>query len=518
MATIHFTLSDLSEGSKEVRSAGRVRMKPEMVVVPVEGDCYMYATQEEAEEPPLRSPGSTLDVGTHLRIVAYTSADAYVSDFEYEVTDVATGAIKPVGAPSGLTLTAGSYRFVAYSLNTASVPVYAPSISSDGPYSPNGNASDPLWGISGTVNVVEGINNVSIAMKHQFSLVAITATTTDFPGTAPAINAMSAALLGYKASAMNALTGALTKGEAEDQTFGTFSTLGATTVTCPHRMVYAGGESITSVKITSARVGGTTRGGLVARFNHQLEAGKSYTLKISFQKLQWARSNIYWDTATHQLTFAPAGSDVSKEGYQGVFFKWGSLVGISPAGGWAEPFTNSTPVYKAGESASSTYSSWAAIPYWDRDTYGDVIDDSHTGELRGDICRYLNAAYRLPKAGELASTGANTTWSQAPNGWVKGGTPSNGSGNAYGTYDIIGNGYLYAENVPMGNVRFPGSGERNTSGALYFVGTVGEYWSDAVAGADPYNAYYFYYNNGNFYPSGNSEPRYIAFPVRCVKN
>lgn len=70
----------------------------------------------------------------------------------------------------------------------------------------------------------------------------------------------------------------------------------------------------------------------------------------------------------------------------------------------------------------------------------------------------------------------------------------------------------------MGNVRFPGSGERNTSGALYFVGTVGEYWSDAVAGADPYNAYYFYYNNGNFYPSGNSEPRYIAFPVRCVKN
>jgi hypothetical protein len=145
--TVNFTLSDQSYGADEVRSAGRRRMEPEMVVVPVAGDLHAYATLEEEEDVPLRAPGDlTLEVGTLVRIVAYTDANVYVNDCEYEVTNATTGAIKPVGATTGLTLTApGNYKFVAYSFNnTTSVPAYGTTVTDGAPYSPNANASDPL--------------------------------------------------------------------------------------------------------------------------------------------------------------------------------------------------------------------------------------------------------------------------------------------------------------------------------------------------------------------------------------
>ncbi|MFT4221694.1 hypothetical protein [Dysgonomonas sp.] len=45
-------------------------------------------------------------------------------------------------------------------------------------------------------------------------------------------------------------------------------------------------------------------------------------------KEYWAKSNIYWDDSAQSLTFSE--TDASKESLQGVYFKYGSLVGISP--------------------------------------------------------------------------------------------------------------------------------------------------------------------------------------------
>jgi hypothetical protein len=478
-ATIHFTLTDSAYGSDEVRRAGHVRMEPETVVVPVQGDLHAYATLEEDKESPLRAPGdATLAVGTRVRIVVYNSStNAYVNSLEYEVTNATTGAIKPASPTAGLTLTTGSYKFVAYSFNTTTVPDYAASITGGAPYSPNGNASDPLWGISGTTSITAGgTYNISIAMKHQFSRVAIKATTTGMDAPVPTISAMSAVLVGYKASAMAPLTGALTKGAAEEQTITFPSFSASTTVTSNACMVYTGGESTTSIKITSATIGGTT-GSIPApvSFNKQLEPGKSYTLRVSFKNLKWAMSNIYWVSTGSNVGYLTFDTtDKGHQGYQGVFFKFGSLVGISPAQTGSTPtnaFSNATPVYipnyVPGSATTSTWSApttspytaagWPAIvagtaedaainiPYMDgraafapptNDNTSDITvihsnqnTDAMYSAKRGDICQYLGKTqtalrgYRLPMQSEWGTSSSqwnatNPTTTPVSGGWV----------------------------------------------------------------------------------------------------
>jgi hypothetical protein len=579
-ATIHFTLSDSAYGSDEVRSTGHMRMEPETVVVPVEGDLHAYATLEEDTESPLRAPGdATLDVGTRVLIVVYDNSDAYMNSCEYEVTTTG-GAIEPVGATTGLTLTTGNYKFVAYSFNTTSVPGYAASITDGAPYSPNGNASDPLWGISGPHSITAGgTYNISIAMKHQFSRVALKATTDGMDAPVPTISDMEAVLLGYKASEVTALTGALTKGAAEEQTitFPTFSA--ATTVTSDACMVYAGGESTTSIKITSATIGGTTRTGLVARFGKQLEPGKSYTLRVSFKKLRWARSNIYWDS--QKLTFVPAGTDKSKEMYQGVFFKWGSLVGISPGPRFNGNFgyinvsvplympvvkddlststwiaTTSTAVmadvnaaYTAYRGTPTTvlnnnYTTWnliteavlaTDIPCLDPSYVATDVSRSNTYAIdearntmemyqsfRGDICQYISKTqtalkgYRLPTAYEYSSLDTNDNIINM-NGWNVGGPFTDMSLNLA---DTTGTTVLtsYAKNTNIDDLILPVSGNRSNlaRGQISTVLNRYVYYWTGGSGAGSISARTFYATNDRISISGSD--RFWGFPVRCVHN
>jgi hypothetical protein len=473
--------------------------------------------------------------------------------------------------------TSGSYRFVAYSFNTtAAVPAYAATIT--GSYSPNANASDPLWGISSASTItVGGTYNISIAMKHQFSRVAFKATTTGLSGT-PTITAISAALLGYNATAMTALTGALTKGAAEDQPFTGFATYGNTTVTSAARMVYAGGGLTTSVKITSATIGGGTSSiPAPVSFNKQLEPGKSYTLRVSFKNISWAKSNIYWvKTGTDangdigRLTFDV--TDQGHQGYQGLFFKWGSLVGISPAMVGVSPdFSTAVPVYiptyvAGGTSTwhSPTTSSYTAvgwpmiaagtaedasvnIPYLDgraefnASDYGTTstflmdaernTDAMYLGK-RGDICQYLGKTqtalkgYRLPMSIEMGGAGGSVQWQYLTNGWEKGiatfpGTYDNSEGKVDGTADLVALNKGSAKNPTLG-VTLPASGYRNglgntNKGTLYQIGTDGYYHTGSVAYAAATNAYFLSFRNNYFEPN-RSNSRSQGFPIRCVKN
>jgi hypothetical protein len=488
---LNFTISDLSYGSEETRSAGRMQMEPETVVVPVHDELHLYATLEEEVDAPLRAT-EPLEVGTRLRIVAYDSSAHLVDNFEYEVTN-SSGAIKPVGSATGLTLPSpGSYTFVVYSLNTAAALSYSATL---GPYSPNTAGDDLLYVKVEDVAIVVGDNNVPIVMKHAFSRVTLKATTDNLSGT-PDINDLEAALAGYEAMLHD---GMIVNGAAEYQAFASFSPLGTTTVTGARRMVYTGGESITSIKITSVTIGTTTRANLLPiQFNQKLDPGKSYTLRISFKNLVWAKSNIYWvKTGTYDddedsvadgdvgyLTFDT--TDEGNQGYQGVFFKYGSLVGISPTlttsiHDTPQDISVDTPVYlptyHAGSPATSTWRSptispytkagWeppqsgvasngaATIPYLDG-SYDDTENTRNstfamdaarnTKEMyegmRGDICQYLSKTgavsgnYRLPMSSEFGTT--NSVWNSSnpttvavAGGWTKG--LINASWN---TYDV----------------------------------------------------------------------------------
>jgi hypothetical protein len=184
--------------------------------------------------------------------------------------------------------------------------------------------------------------------------------------------------------------------------------------------------------------------------------------------------------------------DAGHQGYQGVFFRWGSLVGVSPARANASVvYSDNTPVYipaynaadklastwnrRSGSSGASAnlYSTWTPttadvaapatdIPYLDgsynAEPYG--IDNTYVMDaarnttamydsLRGDICQYLGKTqsalygYRLPIQNEMVRGRQewNTTTPTA-DGWIKGdGSFVNrpAAGYADGRADLLSN-------------------------------------------------------------------------------
>jgi hypothetical protein len=182
------------------------------------------------------------------------------------------------------------------------------------------------------------------------------------------------------------------------------------------------------------------------------------------------------------------------QGYQGVYFKWGSLVGISPAGVNYDDNTvlyvpygyPSTPKWKERKrtqvkadtdipEATENWTSWNVntfgvadeIPYLDRTrlTVSDqgrndtqAIDADRNTQamyqsLRGDICQYLSKTgavsgnYRLPTSNEFGTE--NSSWnSSSPTtipvagGWVKGTgsfIENNAVGYPNGRADLLSN-------------------------------------------------------------------------------
>jgi hypothetical protein len=253
---------------------------------------------------------------------------------------------------------------------------------------------------------------------------------------------------------------------------------------------------------------------LTSNFSTALLAGKSYNLNVKLRAAKWAGSNIYWDT--DKLTFDEYGS-TGNEGYQGVFFRFGSLVGIASMD-VLERFDDDSPVYTPNESGGwtqGTVADFGSILCWDVSTHGSVLSNDVYPNL-GDICKAIKPTYRLPKAEEFGASGY-TVWGDV-GAWVaKGGSYSGyGDGNAVaGTTDLIAANYLYAENATMG-VRFPASGlySFNSPDATFmnmylyvFTTFYGYYW----CGSPLDTAFYFYNTRPAVYNITGH-----AMSVRCV--
>jgi uncharacterized protein (TIGR02145 family) len=239
-------------------------------------------------------------------------------------------------------------------------------------------------------------------------------------------------------------------------------------------------------------------------------------------KLTWAGSNIYYDATAKHLTFADSNDD-SKKYYQGVFFQWGSLTGISPIGN----YSTSTITYPlAGEAVTTSPATWAEIPYVDTDpgTYERtakyltevVHSDASITNGKGDICKYLTdmgyapkgKRWRMPTSAEFEAT---TNYVREPYvdpavvfpALTATGTETDGS-------FAINQGY-----IRDGKVFFPATGYRSYSnnGALRTVGVTGLYWSSS-----PINAVDVFFLSviGTFVNPANNANRQSAYAVRCV--
>jgi hypothetical protein len=266
-----------------------------------------------------------------------------------------------------------------------------------------------------------------------------------------------------------------------------------------------------------------TEAGYTGSFTTKLEEGHSYTLSLSLRAPKWAGSNIYWNGTA--LTFDLHGS-TGNQGYQGVFFKFGSLVGISPAktSGSNNFSSTDTPIYTV-TSSTPTHSSWSTIPYC---SSGDIGDDDTTSGT-GDICRYLSDGdYRqalVSESGTAYSDNFNIS-TYVSGGWIKRGDyspPTNT--DAAGTTDLLkksGNSddkiFGSAFNRTM-NVTLPASGHRSgdsNNGLLAGVGSSGNYGLGALLSDNVNRSYVTFWTN-NFHVNGGVSCD-TAVSIRCVKN
>jgi hypothetical protein len=251
--------------------------------------------------------------------------------------------------------------------------------------------------------------------------------------------------------------------------------------------------------------------------------------------LVWAGSNIYWDADNSRLTFAAQGT-TDKQYYQGVFFRWGSLVGISPgltngsstfAAGTNGNLATGTPIYvppvpggpitwektNLTSAQSASYSSFSYfsthytpypnnfdyIPYVNTDdgSLGSTAPTYNPGAFKGDICRYLtgqsgipDGAWVMPTLADFESASRSnwtgivpdsTYWYRQPqeNGIFPTTITGNGQidSNSDGTYHTWTWGASYCNTATV----LPVSGYRYiTFGTLYFEGLIGIYWSSSV--------------------------------------
>ncbi|MBF0647878.1 BACON domain-containing protein [Dysgonomonas sp. GY75] len=253
-------------------------------------------------------------------------------------------------------------------------------------------------------------------------------------------------------------------------------------------------------------------------------------------QVKWAGSNIYWDGTSSSLTF----DDVSTSGpsphetYQGVYFKWGSLWGISPQGNWSD---NSTIVYVpdgSGGYVPNTASSWSSVPYWDPGSISGNRDQKYLTETvhtpanivngQGDICKYLTELnggtlygkkWRMPTSNEFNSVvpGEESSTYFTPSNsddyaWEWSGTA--GTANVGGTATFP-NGVRKSKSI--GTPFFPASGSRNdNAGALNDVGTGGCYWSSSPNGT---NGCGLDFSSSYVNPSDNGS-RAGGLAVRCI--
>jgi hypothetical protein len=284
---------------------------------------------------------------------------------------------------------------------------------------------------------------------------------------------------------------------------------------------------------------------ITSNFSTPLEAGKSYSLHVKLRAPKWAGSNVYWvwnDKADHSLggyMMFDVYGDTDNEGFQGVMFKWGSLVGAPPLIDYSSNGVYDTaPVYiPDGSNGWTTHiyydqpnqsgPNWNAIPYWDHATYGDVIDNTHADDkYLGDICKYIRpAAYRLPKPEEFGVGTVAVTWDAVDpmtvpvaGGWVKGTlswpeTPSSTGGTDDGQHEAIDAGWGYVTNQTM-NVTLPASGYMDDYGTTNFLGYQGRYWSSMTA-SNTNQGMHLVFSPFNTNPTGGFG-RDRAFPVRCV--
>jgi hypothetical protein len=230
--------------------------------------------------------------------------------------------------------------------------------------------------------------------------------------------------------------------------------------------------NISSIEVMESGVAKTYTN-LYTTFTQGLAAEGSYTLAVDFTKYpsgMFAGSNIYWDEERETLTFDKVarvhdGETYSSQYYQGIYFKWMSLIGIAPDYSLYIPDTNTRTWNGTKTLAESDWTRYYDIPYGSNDI----------ANYMGDICTFIDNAWRLPTIGEFAGeagTGSIPSFSVPLNTSTGGfATPADGTGicTVGGTY-YAAFGSIFLPGVGCFDQLYVNSFTQQFGGSHYMIG------------------------------------------------
>jgi hypothetical protein len=534
---------------KEADMTRSASMKePARVATPV-GDGVVMEMRMERDTSALRANVSTLDGDAYFRVVALehgTKTFISYDDFTINGGAVSGSLHVPIN---------GSYDFVCYSYNT------------DTPLDALTYNQDVAIPDTKTINVLQGTNDL---LYKKIEDVQVGNEAPELPILLERVMARVQVIIdcSYNNWTITGVTGVTlttvnTGGTIRLTDKVVASSTGSPTLTWAGSSDQRKAEILVMPKASSTLtvsipVNAITRQGITAipsaavdnTYSTNLVSGLSYTLRIKFWTPKFAGSNIYWDgdDSSGKMTFDKYGTR-THEGYGGLFFRWGSLVGISPKG----TFSVTTPVYVSSGSgwAPSTaglqgYNGWTTspsnlpagtieIPYMDV-SYGQVdlaASEQNVptmwADRRGDICQFIGSkdatlsGYRMPIKGEFGSL----IESLNKEGW----TLLNGSAASEDKHDDYGTGNFTSKvcaqnpniNSNAGGIIFVGCGYRHyVDGIPAYAGNLGCYHIATAPSAINSSALFRF--QGTSYPGGSlslhtyaagGTPSY-GFAVRCV--
>jgi hypothetical protein len=550
---VSINLQGISEGNAEnlSRSSG-ADFTPVTETVALGDGLLMEMSLEPDPAAELRADPEPLGDGKKFVLIAVTATEGkYLSHAEYTMDGSAPVSNDSVTVPWGW-----NCRFICVSLNSTESPLdYAAGLTFGATPSFNDipNTVDLLYW-SQIENNITADKLLDITLRHKFNSVIVKVDCTYNEWNIESIAADGIKMNTYSTLTMNVV------GDVSSETDTTRSV--SWPAITPAQIQESRGDTIYLSKLDIALAANALRlstfgdapsVATTAKFSSATftpGGGNRYVLTLKVKQTMFASSNIYWDgkSLTFKAYSATPGDiygDTVK--YQGVYFKFGSLVGISPQGDFAPastplyvPRLSVTPVatdtfYVTTASPASNHPAWSdtvwtAIPYVSHGAI-DPLDRSNryvshlpadTFKLmRGDICRYLefiNAAPPRPRS-ELhwylpasAEFGLNNDYWAPAAGWQKVGTFTTASSNkADGTYKEITWGGAFG----ITNNFFPTSGYRvYSNGSLADVGVYGTYWSSSVD-INTTNGCYLTCAVNEVFPISRASRQY-AWPVRCV--
>jgi hypothetical protein len=464
--------------------------EPDSRTIYLNEDFYLRTTLEpDAEE--LRGDEPFIE-GQRICFKAFdVSIPAAPVETDSKIYSYSTSAGKfiPLTTPLGVEPDGSTpYRFVAYSyFGEANV-------------TPDDAVIDPVhdlvWGKTLTDQAItdtETSRTVTIHMTHQFARVKVVVKSGISGANITALSGVEVA--GGMQATLTPFDGDISWSGTASQVVDPFTVNSVTDRESGYRTVAPVGTGPIGVRIGSIEVSASISifSDKWAYFNSMLDAATSYTLVVELMRgAAFAYSNIFWDG--EKLTFDV--TDLGHQKYEGVFFKFGSLVGISPVAGFS---SSTTILYKPAEIITGAYSTYGEIPYWD--TNNDVGNPS-ISTLKGDICKYINPVYRLPRLGEFPVTGWSFLWVHGYPRLSDGTTVVPG----YGTCGVFI--FPTAEWLqPDGS--FPSFSQSQHSRCYV--------WHSSAYDATKGYCFYFNNNDGSVVLTAPNDRNY-AYPIRCIRN